>query len=290
MKTKNFKVTIDEKEVEIYVVTPSSTDQKEGNKVFQKTFNEALKNGSVVRARLDDLLIEQGLWDEKKQIEFNTLQRQILDAERALDKGGIPLVKAREIAIQMKRDRAELRELISVKTSLDTHSAEGQAESERFNYYVYACTYYSENRKRVFETYEDYLNNNTEGPAIRAAQNLANLLYGLEEDFESKLPENEFLLKYKFVDKDLRFINKEGKLVDFEGRLINENGRFIDEEGNYVDKYGNRIDEDGNYEVDFQPFTDENGKPVLLEGEEAASAQTTESGTKKKSKPRKTEE
>jgi hypothetical protein len=290
MKSKNFKVTIDEKEVEMYVVTPSSTDQKEGNKVFQKTFNEALKNGSVVRARLDDLLIEQGLWDEKKQIEFNTLQRQILDAERALDKGGIPLVKAREIAIQMKRDRGELRELISVKTSLDSHSAEGQAESERFNYYVYACTYYSESRKRVFETYEDYLNKNTEELAIRSAQNLANLLYGLEEDFESKLPENEFLLKYKFVDKDLRFINKEGKLVDFEGRLINENGRFIDEEGNYVDKYGNRMDEDGNYEVDFQPFTDENGKPVLLEGEENVPAQPTESETKKKSKPRKTEE
>jgi hypothetical protein len=164
------------------------------------------------------------------------------------------------------------------------------AKYELFNYYVYACTYYSESRKRVFETYEDYLNKNTEELAIRSAQNLANLLYGLEEDFESKLPENEFLLKYKFVDKDLRFINKEGKLVDFEGRLINENGRFIDEEGNYVDKYGNRMDEDGNYEVDFQPFTDENGKPVLLEGEENVPAQPTESETKKKSKPRKTEE
>lgn len=286
MKSKTFTVKIDDKDVELYVVTPSSVDQKEGNKVFENTFTQALKNGSVVRARLDDLLVEQGLWDEKKQIKFNTLQREILDSERVLEKGGISLSKAKEVALKMKANRAELRELISVKTSLDTHSAEGQAESERFNYYVYACTYLSETKQRYFKSYDDYMNSNTENVAVIAAQNLANLLYGLDEDFEQKLPENEFLIKYKFVDKELRFIDKQGRLVDFEGRLINEEGRYIDEEGNYVDKYGNRIDEEGNYEVEFQPFTDENGNPIVLEEEE----EKEDSVPKKRSRAKKTEE
>jgi hypothetical protein len=91
------------------------------------------------------------------------------------------------------------------------------------------------------------------------------MLYGLDNDYESNLPENKFLKKFKFVDDKLRLVDKKGRLIDAEGRLIDESGRFIDEEGNFVDKYGNRVTSDGDYLVDAQPFLDENGNPVILE-------------------------
>jgi len=266
MKTRSFKAEIDGKEVSFAVRSPTLQDQKEATKVYNTAFTDALKSKAIVRAKLDDLLVEQGLWDDSKQMRFSTLQAQILEGERKLAKGGISLSKAKEEALKMKRLREDLRDLIAVKTNLDTHTAEGQADNARFNYLVSACTVYEDSKKPYFSNYEDYNSKSGSDPvATLAAQNLAGMLYGLDNDYEEKLPENKFLKQYKFVDNKLRLINKDGKLVDADGRLIDENGRFINEKGDFVDKDGNPVDIEGDYVVEFTPFLDDDGKPVVLE-------------------------
>lgn len=265
MKTRTFKTLIDNKEVEFLVRSPSLQDQREAAKIYNQSFSEALKAKAVVRAKLDDLLVDQGLWDNEKQAKFTDLQNQILEGERQLAKGGIPLKDAKELALKMRKTREEVRELISVKTNLDTHTAEGQADNARFNYLVSACTVYNNTKESYFKNYEDYNNRSSDPVALIAAQNLAGMLYGLENDYEEKLPENKFLKQYKFVDEKLRLVNKDGKLVDEKGRLIDENGRFINENGQYIDKNGNLVDDKGDYVVEFTPFLDDEGKPVVLE-------------------------
>jgi hypothetical protein len=268
MKTKTFTSTIEDKEVTLCVRSPSIEDQKEATKVYNQAFTDALKSKAVVRARLDDLLVEQGLWDNSKQKQFDDLQASILENERRLAKGGIPLSEAKDVALEMRKTRDKVRDLISVKTSLDTHTAEGQADNARFNYLVSACTVYDSTKQRYFSSLEDYLNRSTDIVALLAAQNLANMLYGLDNDYEGGLPENKFLKQYKFVDDKLRFINKEGKLVDSEGRLIDENSRYIDADGNFIDKFGNRVDKDGEYVIESKPFLDDSGNPIILENKD----------------------
>ena len=265
MKTRTFTANVDGKDREFLIRSPSLQDQREATKVYNQSFSEALKAKAIVRAKLDDVMYEQGLWDATKQAKFTELQSTILDGERKLAKGGISLTEAKTVALSMKKTREELRELIAIKTNLDTHTAEGQADNARFNYLVSACTVYSDNKEQYFKSYEDYLNRSIEPIAILAAQNLAGMLYGLENDYEEKLPENKFLKQYKFVDDQLRLINKEGKLVDEDGRLIDNAGRFINEKGEYIDKNGNPVSADGEYIVQFTPFLDEDGKPVVLE-------------------------
>ena len=267
MKAREFTVTIDDKEVTIVVNSPTVKDNAEAGKVYNGAFTEALKSKAVVRARLDDLLVDQGLWDDRKQMKFEELQKRILENEKKLDEGGISLSSARAIALEMKELRAELRELISVKTTLDQHTAEGQADNARFNYLVSACTYYKEGNKKFYNSYEEYLNRSSDPVAIKAAQNLANMLYGLDNDYEAKLPENQFLKNYKFIDDQLRLIDKQGRLIDSAGRLVNEQGRWINENGEFVDKYNNVLDESGNYKVEFKPFLDDEGNPVVLESD-----------------------
>lgn len=263
MITDSFKLFVDGKDQDFTIKSPSLGDQREAQKVYNQAFSDAVKSGCIVRARLDDLLKEQGLWDDNKQMRFNTLQQEILDNEKALAKGGISLKTAKNIALSMKRTREELRELISVRTNLDNHTAEGQADNARFNYLIASCLVYSSTKEKYFKSYEEYLTRASEPVAIKAAQVLANMLYGLDSDYEKKLPENKFLTKYKFVDDKLRLVNKEGKLVDAEGRLIDEFGRFINEQGQYVDKNGNLVDENGDYLLESKPFTDDDGNPIL---------------------------
>lgn len=275
MITRNFKAFVGGNEKEFVVRSPSLSDQKEATKIYNQSFSEALKSGAVVRAKLDDLLVEQGLWDDKKQQQFVELQSLILEGEKTLAKGGISLSQGKTVALEMRKNRDKLRNLISVKTELDTHTAEGQADNARFNYFVSACTVYKDTNERYFSNYEDYINRSTDVVAILAAQNLAGLLYGLDSDYEEKLPENKFLVDYKFVDDKLRLINKDGKLVDENGKLIDENGRFINENGQFVDKNGNLVDSEGDYIVEFKPFTDDNGNPVVLEKEVVSDEPTT---------------
>jgi hypothetical protein len=288
MKTKTFKTFIDGKDREMFVRSPSLNDQKEGSKVYNQTFSEALKSKAVVRAKLDDLLVEQGLWDGVKQAKFTQLQTDILDGERILAKGGISLTNAKETALNMRKKREELRELISVKTNLDTHTAEGQADNARFNYLVSACTVYNDTKEPYFKSFEDYNNKSSDPVSILAAQNLANMLYGLDDDYEEKLPENKFLKQYKFVDSKLRLINKDGRLVDEDGRLINENGRYVNEEGKFIDKNGNLVDEDGDYILQFSPFLDENNQPIIVE--ETKKQDDTNNDTAATAEPEKSEE
>lgn len=271
--SREFKVD----DVELQVVAPSAADHREAGKVYNQAFNDALKSKAIVRARLDDILKEQGLWDDAKQTEYNKLQSCLLDSERRLKKGGITLAKAKELALQMKKDRESLRELISDRTSLDNHTAEGQADNAKFNYFVYACTVYKDNpNKKYFSSYDEYQKKSSELVAVIAAQHVANFMYGLEDDYESKLPENKFLKDYKFVDDNGRLINKEGKFVDSEGRLVDATGRYIDKDGNFIDKQGNRVDAAGDYVVEFTPFLDDDGNPVVI-GEENTKESSEES-------------
>jgi hypothetical protein len=269
MNTKTFTATVDEKNIEFLVRTPSLQDQREGQKIYNQAFTDAIKSKSVVRAKLDDLLQEQGLWNDEKQAQFTSLQKELLEGEKKLAKGGFGIVEAKSLALKMRQVREEIRELISVRTSLDNHSAEGQADNARFNYLVSVCVVYKDSNKPYFSSLEDYLNTSDNPVAMLGAQALAAMIYGLDNNFEKTLPENKFLHKYKFVDEKLRLIDKQGRLIDAEGRLIDDSSRYIDEQGNYVDKFGNKVDKEGEYVVETEPFLDEDGKPIILENEDA---------------------
>jgi hypothetical protein len=277
MKTKTFKLEVDGVEKEYLVRSPTLENQREAQKVYNQDFTDAIKSKSVVRAKLDDLLEDQGLWNDEKQAKFTELQRELLEGEKRLAKGGFSLNEAKDLAIKMKSVRDEIRDLISVRTSLDNHSAEGQADNARFNYLVSVCLVYNETKQTVYKNMEEYLNNSTDKVAISGAQNLANMLYGLDNDYESNLPENKFLKKFKFIDDKLRLVDKKGRLIDKDGRLIDESGRFVDEEGNFIDKFGNKVDKDGEYVVDSQPFLDDDGNPIIVDEEKPKDEKPAES-------------
>lgn len=285
MDNQEFKADIDGKEVSFKVVSPSFSHQREAQKVYNKTFSDAINSGSIIRARLDDILVRQGLWDDGKEQEFKELQNKINGGEKTLSEGGISLEKAKEIAVDMRTARDDLRKLISVKNQLDNNTAEGQADNAKFNYLVSACVVYKDSGKPYFENYEDYNNRAADIVAIRGAQKLANMIYGLDDNFEANLPENKFLKDYGFVNENLEFVDEQGRKVDVKGRLIDKYGRFIDEEGNYVDADGNKVTLEGDYISEFKPFLDKKGKPVKLQSSE----EETEEEQKKaavKRKPR----
>ena len=280
-----FKVNIGDKEVELAVLRPNASQAKDAQLAYNSAFADAVKSGALLRAKLENVLIEQGVWSKEKQQQNDDLVTSINDSEQKLAKGGIKLSSAKDVALEMRVKRAQLRALISERTEYESNTAEGQAENARFNSLVSSCTVYNDTGKPVFNSMDDYLNRSTEEAAAQAASTFANMMYGLDDDYEKNLPENSFLKSYKFVDEELRLINKEGNLVDSEGRLVNEEGRYVDEDGNYIDVDGNPVSEEGEYKFEFSPFLDDDGNPVELEAEAQEVAEKP--APKKRGRPKK---
>ena len=280
-----FKVNIGDKEVELAVLRPNASQAKDAQLAYNSAFADAVKSGALLRAKLENVLVEQGVWSEEKQEKNDELIKSINEGEQKLAKGGIKLAEAKGLALEMRRHRAELRTLISERTDYESNTAEGQAENARFNSLVSSCTVYNDTGKAVFKNMDDYLNRSTEEAAAQAAGTFANMMYGLDDDYEKNLPENSFLKSYKFVDEDLRLVNKDGQLVDLEGRLVNEEGRYVDADGNFIDVDGNPVSEEGDYKFEFTPFLDDDGNPVELEAE--AQEVAKKPAPKKRGRPKK---
>lgn len=243
----------------------SLNQQNEATKVYNRAFRDALESGALLRNKLEDHMRQQGIWDDTKQKELEDVQTVILDNERKIAKGGIRLKVAKDLALEMADKRVEMRNILMQRNSLDGNTAEGQADNARFDYLVSASLVYSDSGKPYFKDLADYRNRSTEPVAIEAARRLAQLVYGLDSNYEKGLPENKFLSEFKFVDKELRLINNEGQYVDREGNLLNEDGRFVDDDGNLIDKEGNPVTEEGEYKFDQAPFLDDDGNPIVTE-------------------------
>lgn len=277
--------------VTVVVKQPSPKDYRDAQLAYNKAFREALESKAMLRQKLQDYLIEQGIWSEEKQQQYEHLIDEIHKNEDALKQGNIKLSQARDIALKIRELRAKFRSLISERQAYDTNCAEGQADNARFNFLVSRCVFKQDGVTKVWPTTEAYDESGSEDWAVKAASKLAEMMYGLDSDYDKNLTENKFLVQYKFAREDLRLVNKEGHLVDSDGRLINEEGRFVAyrEDGTqyFVDRDGNEVGEDGEKKIEFKPFLDDDGNPVILDSDNPDEPSDVKSEPAPKSKAKK---
>lgn len=244
----------------VYVVKPNRNQLAEAKKVANKAFKTLYDSGtSFFRKKLDKIMRDEGLWDDDKQKQLDDLNDRIGQSVRKLKLGGMDLESAKELALSIKRDRMASWLLLSESREFDGMSIEGQTEYASFCYLVSVCLV-DEEGKQIFESASDYEENADHPYVSEATSKIGQVLHELDPNWERKLPENEFLLKYKFCNDDLSLVDEKGKLVSVNGRLIDEKGQYRTEDGGYEDVDHNPMDKDGNY-LNAQPFT-KNGEVI----------------------------
>jgi len=294
---REVKITRDGEEKTYYVIKPRHPQNIEAQIEYNKALRSAVNSGAFLRKELYKKLEEDGTWTKKMEQEQDKILKDIGKLEEKIRNGGLTLTELKNTGIEIKKLRTELRILIAKKNEEDQLTAESQAENSRFYSYISTCIL-DENKNRVFKSIEDYEEKSEEKWVIECVEELAELLYGLEKDYENKYVENRFLKKYKIIDDENRFI-RDGKLVDKDGRLIDDEGYYIDEDGNRINKEGRRIDENGDY-LDAAPMLDDDGNPIILDDESEEeekddeenneeSENSSEEKPKKRGRPKKTE-
>ena len=245
----------------IYVKRPDRKVTRKAQMVFNRAFRDLLENGAILRSEIDSYMKKRGLWDEEKQKQIEILNEKIEDGLLKLKRGGIKLSEARQIALDIRVWRIERTLILFQRNQLDGFTVEAQAEQEKFDFIVSECTV-DESEQRIFKDMDDYNERSSEEYAIRAASALGNMLYDLEENWETKLPENQFLIQHSFMNEKLQLINKEGKLIDYDSNLVDDSMRRINEEGKLIDDNGNLMNEDGSLIIETVPFLDDEGKSI----------------------------
>ena len=156
----------------VYVVSPSPAVTREAQMEYNRAFKDAIKSGALLKQKLQSVMEEQGVWDEKKQERYDAILASTMEKEAQLQTGGIKLSEAKKIALEMRELRIEFRELIAERNSMDSNTAEGQADNARFSYLGYACLV-DEEGNRVFSNFDHYQQSESEPFVIQAARELA---------------------------------------------------------------------------------------------------------------------
>jgi hypothetical protein len=237
-----------------YVIKPTHKEYAGAKLASSKAFREAVESGAFFRAKIHQVMIDQGLWDDKKEQELQEIAKKIKENVNKLKLGGIKKSEGKKLALEVQKLRMEQALLLTETRQQDAFTIEGQAENASFDYLVSVCTV-DEEENKIFKNLEDYKNRAEEDIAFLAAKELYNILYG-DNSWEKELPENKFLLEHKFVDADLKLVNSEGQHVTYDNQLLDEKGRLVNSSGKLIDREGNEIDENGNL-LNAQPFLDD---------------------------------
>lgn len=277
-KKEEKRFTFEDKE---YVIKPiNATISIEAQKVYNKAFKKAIEEGAILKKSLEDHMRRQGLWDDSKQEEYEGLLKKSADIEYKIKSGAYKKAsEVRDKSIELKKIRNQLTSLLMIRNSMDSTTADGHADNERFFYLITASVYDYETQKPVYTSLEDYHERSETELAGKCATEFANFAYGLEENYEDKLIENKLLKKLGLLDDEGHLTNKKGQRVDLDGNLLNENGARIDKDGNRIDINNNPIIEDSI--IDELEFEDD----LSLDQEESKEKKDVEEKTAK-SKPR----
>jgi len=253
IKEKKVEVKTDEGEkINIVVKRPNSRQLEKAQMVGSKVWTQAVKDGIFTKVALEKFMEAQGIWTSEKAIEQTRILQEIAMLESQIASGKnengttLRLSEGKEKAIQLRKLRIGLRELISEKISLESNTAEGLADNAKFNYLVSQCTYDGTGQNKVYANVEDYNDRSDDEISFNAAAALGELVYRLDRSYEESLPENQFLKKYKFVDEELSLVDENGNRVDVDGTKVNEKGWLINDKGDRVDREGNLLTEEGN--------------------------------------------
>lgn len=222
-----FTVQDNGKDVKLAVRPVTYEDNEEANRAYSAKVANLLRDKGpkklLLRQQLDDYLRDNGIWTDADQKKIDGLQRDIDNLLGQLKKGGQKLSKGRELCIQIMDKRQEIVKVSAKRQMFDDVTIESAAENERLEYFVYSCTVHADSGENYWQSFEDMKNDKSSDAYAQAYINVMKNIYGIDPEFEKKLPENKWLKKYSFINEQLEYVDrKTGEKVDKTGTPVKQ--------------------------------------------------------------------
>jgi hypothetical protein len=258
MLRKDFIIKDGDKEILLSVKSPSYEEIEEADKVYSgkvaSLVRESGKKKLLLRQEIDNFLRSANIWTKVDEDTVSKLQKEIDTLLNKLRRGGIKLSEGRTVCIEIMDKRKEIVGIMRKRQVFDDTTIESLAESERNDYLVYTSTVYADSGEHYWESFDDMKNDKLSEAYSKASTIVIELVYGINNEFEKRLPENRWLKKFDFVDDDLNYIDRKTKAkVDKDGNLLEDSATVAKR---YVENLQGEIQAE-------QPYIDdETGDPV----------------------------
>lgn len=226
MSRKEFVVQEDSgKDITLAIRKPLYEDHEESDKIYAakvaSLVRESNKRKILLRSEVDTFLRDHGIWSREDEKQIETLQLEIETLLNKLRKGGAKLSEGRTIAIEVMDKRKAIVKIMSKRQLFDDTTIESISENERNDYLIYLCTVYADSGKQYWDSFEDMKNDKGSNVYRYASVYAFEFIFNMNPEFEQRLPENKWLKKYGFIDKDLNYIDrKTGEKVDRNGNPL----------------------------------------------------------------------
>lgn len=213
MLSKLLHVKIKEGDTNLKVVIkPENYEVHRNLKIlYAQQYRELIKRGVATRSAMLDLLKQEGMWREEEENKFNNLLVEAALLESLLE--NIPEtdnVKQKETVIKLAKIRNAMLELIQIKTEPMEYVAETIADDIIKENYLVFSTFYEDGRK-YFGSYEDFKNRREEDNVKKIVATFNDELSKLNTKQLLDLPENKWLMKNGYMDKEGQVANEEVK-------------------------------------------------------------------------------
>lgn len=215
------------KEVKLSVRTPVYEDSESADKVYAtkvaQLIRESGKRKLLLRSELDKFLKETGVWTEEDQKTIDIINADVDAMLSKLKRGGLKLSEGRKIAIDVLDKRKEIVRIMNKRQIFDDTTIEAIAENEKNDFMIFTLTVHAEDGTNYWESFEDMKNDKISDAYSKASVAVMEFVYGINTEFEQRLPENRWLKKYNFINEKLQYTDrKTGEQVDKDGKPLKQ--------------------------------------------------------------------
>jgi hypothetical protein len=186
-------------ETEFEVVKKTAAAEREIDMQYRIAFNEALKYGLMPREKMRSIMSDREMWSEADETELkNVLARLAMGQTNlhVLENSG-KKDECIKVAEEMFSDRNKMWQLLMIQQSAFVNSAEGMAETIKYEATMCATLVVKATGARYWKTYSDYVTERDENETSTVIENLqkAYTVLGIEERDEllSEYPERKWV-------------------------------------------------------------------------------------------------
>jgi len=202
-------------EVKYYIEPPTAENVRGADWQYSKTYTQCLIEGITTSAEMMDILNRRGIVGPEFEQRANELSRNLGEAIVKLEACDNVMDK-RELSIKVAQAREELFQWNQRLNGPMNNTAEQISDDARLEFLT-SCMVVDETKKRVWDSYDNYLREKSQALALRARFEVMLYLQGLESDFLEQTPEaramkeiqQEILERAQSVLKAAEIVKKE---------------------------------------------------------------------------------
>lgn len=176
---------------DFYISTPTADDVRGGDWCYSKSYNRSLFDGVATLSEVQDILRKRGIigdeYDKKLQALRESIGNKVAEMELSSDRE-----EKRKLAFEVSKLREDLFQWSQRSNGPLSHCCEQIAEDQRLEYLV-SCIVQDKAGKRVWPTFEAYLQEPNRVLSFRSRFETMLFLNGMEASFLETTPENMVL-------------------------------------------------------------------------------------------------